>query len=66
MLAIARPEHKCSKSNRWLYGFSLSNLEKESPRTIAIRSGRSSQPDVMIIGVEGGGSKNSPLGVESC
>ena len=31
-----------------------------------IRSAKSSQPDVTIISVEGGGSRNSLMGVESC
>ena len=60
--AMANNEHNRSKSNRWWYGFSLSNPEKEDFQTRVIRSGRNSKPDVRIICVKGGGSKNSPLG----
>jgi hypothetical protein len=60
MPAMANNEHSCSTSNRWWYGFSLSNLEKEGFRSRVIRSGKSSQPDVRIIPVEDGGSRNSP------
>ena len=45
--------------------FSLSNPEKEDFRTRVRRSRRDSKLDVRIIRVEGGGSKNSPLSVES-
>jgi len=38
--------------------FSLSNPEKEDFRNRVIRTGRNSKPDVRIIRVEGGGSKN--------
>ena len=46
--------------------FSLSNLEKEDFRTRVRRSRRDSKLDVRIIRVEGGGSRNSLMGVESC
>ena len=31
-----------------------------------MRSGKNSKPDMRVICVDGGGSLNSPLGVESC
>jgi hypothetical protein len=46
--------------------FSLSNPEKEDFQTRVIRPGRDSKLDVRIIRVEIGGSKNSPLSIESC
>ena len=64
MPAMANNEHRCSKSDKWWYGFSLSNPEKEGFRTRVIRSGKSSQPDVRIICVDDGGSWNSSLGAE--
>ena len=42
----------------------LSNPEKESSRTIAIRLEQSSWPDERIECLEGGGSGNSPVGAE--
>jgi len=64
MPAMANNEHRCSKSDKWWYGFSLSNPEKEGFRTRVIRSGKSSQPDVRIIRVDDGGSGNTSLGAE--
>ena len=64
MPAMANNEHRCSKSDKWWYGFSLSNPEKGGFRTRVIRSGKSSQPDVRIIRVEDGGSGNPYLGTE--
>jgi hypothetical protein len=63
-LAEAKREQSCSNSRIWWSGFSLLNPEKESFRTIAIRSGKSSQLDVRIIHVDDGGSGNSSLGAE--
>jgi len=64
MPAMPNNEHTCSKSDKWWYGFSLSNPEKEGFRTRVIRSGKSSQPDVRIIHVEDGSSGNYSLGEE--
>ena len=66
MFGMTNSEHICSNSDRWLYGFSLCNLEKECFRTRVMRSGRTSKLDVRIIHIDCGGSKNSPVGVESC
>ena len=62
MFGLTNNEHNRSRSDRLWYGFSLSNPEKEDFQTRVIRSGRNSKPDVRIICVKGGGSKNSPLG----
>ena len=64
MPTMANNEHTCSKSDKWWYGFSLSTPEKEGFQTRVIRPGKSSELDVRIIRVEGGGSGNSSLGAE--
>ena len=64
MPAMANNEHNCSKSDKWWYGFSLPNPEKEGFRTRVIRSGKSSQLDVRIIRVDDGGTGNSSLWAE--
>ena len=64
MPAMTNNEHICSKSDKWWYGFSLSNPEKGGFQTRVIRPGKSSEPDVRTICVEGGGSGNSSLGAE--
>ena len=66
MFGLTNNEHNRSKSDRWLYKVSLSNLEKGCFQTRVMRSGRNSKPDVRIIRVEGGGSENCPLRVGSC
>ena len=62
MPGITKLEHSFSNSCKWSRGSSLIAPEKGHFQTMAIKSGSSSWLDEE----DGDGSKNLPIGVESC
>ena len=65
MPAICKHAQVCSKSHRWVYGFSSPQPENDCSWTILIKLGRNSWPGVRMGFDDSGGSSCAPVGAAS-